>query len=92
MTDTRKTPDALKREYDGDREMYGKTFHHRKTQEDYQLLFPAFHESTNEKLAVYCLCSQSWSKFICPFDKFIESFIEGSATTARETAKATENA
>ena len=84
----RKTIPQLKAEYDRDRHMYGKVFHHWKSGDDYQLLFPIFNEETNEKKAVFCMCAMPWLKFERPFEKFKETFIEGphDAAQAREKA------
>lgn len=76
--DIRKSIHVLKGEYDEDRELYGKPFHHHRTKEDYQLLFPVWDEHSNAKQAVYCLSAMPWLKFVRPFEEFKTSFIEGS--------------
>ena len=77
MTDIRKTIDQLKTEHDEDRKMYGRVFHHKRSKENYQLIFCAFSECGNIKQAVYVLCSMPWLKFVRPFDEFKDSFEEG---------------
>lgn len=77
MTEHRKSIHQLKKEHDEDRKLYGKPFVHRGSGEDYQLLFCAFSESTNEKIAVYCLSAMPWLKFTRPFTEFTERFREG---------------
>lgn len=77
MKDVRKSIHALIVEYNENRGFYGKVFHHKETLEDYQLLYPAWDERTNEKLAVYCLCAMSRLKFTMPFAEFLETFDEG---------------
>lgn len=78
-TQTRKSLQQMKSEYDEDRHLYGKVFHHYKSGDDYQLLFPVWSEETNEKMAVFVLCAMSWLKFVRPFEEFKASFIEGPA-------------
>ena len=77
MTDKRKSIAELKAEYDEDRHLYGKPFYHNKSREDYQLLFPAWDEQSNEKQAVYVLSSMPWLKFTRPFDEFKLKFTQG---------------
>ncbi len=84
----RKTLQQMKSEYDRDREMYGKVFHHYKTGDDYQLLFPVWNEETNDKEAVYVLCAMPWLKFQRPFDEFKSKFIEGPKLSASPEGKA----
>lgn len=88
MPDHRKSIHALISEYNEDREMYGAMFHHRDTGEDYQLLFPAWNEETNEKEAVYCLSAMTRLKFTMPFAEFKEKFVAGSRIALLEAEKA----
>jgi hypothetical protein len=80
MTDSRKSIHQLKVEHDEDRRLYGRSFVHNATGEDYHLLFCAFDEATNEKLAVYGLSAMPWMKFTRPFAEFKERFTEGRST------------
>lgn len=82
-TQTRKSLQQMKAEYDEDRQLYGKVFHHYKQGDDYQLLFPVWSEDKNEKMAVFVLCAMSWLKFVRPFEEFKASFIEGPAKAER---------
>lgn len=82
MADTRKSLQRMKAEYDQDRHLYGKVFHHYKNGDDYQLLYPAWSEDANEKMAVFVLCAMPWLKFTRPFAVFKETFVEGPAVTA----------
>ena len=84
MADVRKSIDQLKREHDEDRALYGKPFFHEKSGQEYQLLFCSFDEATNEKQAVYVLCSMPWLKFTRPFDDFKSKFEEGHASDKKE--------
>lgn len=79
MSDHRKSIHQLKVEHDEDRELYGKPFVHRGSGEEYQLLFCAFDEASNQKIAVYVLCALPWLKFTRPFTEFKERFTEGFA-------------
>ena len=77
MSDNRKSIHQLKVEHDEDRHLYGRSFMHNASGEDYQLLFCAFDEATNEKQAVYVLSAIPWMKFTRPFAEFKERFTEG---------------
>lgn len=74
MSDNRKSIAILKSEVDTFRQYQGKIFNHSKSGEEYQLLFCAFDEATNEIQAVYCLCAMSWLKFTRPMSQFLEKF------------------
>jgi hypothetical protein len=74
MTDNRKSIAILKSEVDTYKQYQNKIFNHTKSGEEYQLLFCAFDESTNQILAVYCLCAMSWLKFVRPMGEFLEKF------------------
>ena len=87
---TRKTLQQIKSEYDQDRKLYGKVFHHYKSGDDYQLLYPSWHEETNEKMAVYVLCAMSWLKFTRPFEEFKAKFIEGPRVAVEAAREKTE--
>lgn len=76
MVDTRKSLPTLKAEVDEYRELVGKTFCHTKSGENYQLLFLAFEESTNDLVAIYVMSAMPWLKFTRPVDQFIEKFEE----------------
>lgn len=76
-SDNRKSIAALKAEHDIYRPINGKIFNHTKSGEEYQLLFTAFNESTNEIEAVYCLCAMTWLKFTRPIGEFLEKFEMG---------------
>jgi hypothetical protein len=78
----RKSLQQMKAEHDQDRQLIGKTFHHYKTGDDYQLLFATWDEETNEKQAVYVLCAMPWLKFNRPFEDFKARFIEGTGLGA----------
>lgn len=84
MSDHRKSIHQLKVEHDQDRELYGKPFVHRGSGEGYQLLFCAFDEGTNQKMAVYCLSAMPWLKFTRPFTEFVERFTQGHAHEMEE--------
>jgi hypothetical protein len=77
MSNTRKSLQKLKEEHDEDRKNYGKIFRHIKSGDTYQLLFPAFDEATNEKLAIYVLVAMPWLKFTRPMTEFLEKFEPG---------------
>lgn len=87
MSDHRKSIHQLKQEYDEDFSLHGKPFIHIGTGEDYQLLFCAFGEVTNEKLAVYCLSAMTWMKYVMPFEDFKEKFKQGRSTDLAESEK-----
>lgn len=88
MTDqVRKSIPVLIAEYDEDRKMYGKTFHHYRTKDDYQLLFPVWQEETNEKMFVYCMSAMPKLKFVRPVAEFKKSFIEGPYAEVSRLAK-----
>ena len=76
MTDVRKTFPQLKTEMDSWRRMYNRTFVHNNTKDQYQLLFVAFDEHTNECQAVYCVCAAPWLKFVRPISEFAEKFTD----------------
>lgn len=83
--DVRKSLPQLIEELDEHRQMDGKRYKHKKSGDKFILMFAAFDEHTNDKLAVYCVAAFSRAKFVCPMDHFIESFeLDTDADTPRE--------
>lgn len=74
--DTRKTLPQLKGEWDKHRRMLNRTFVHKRTGDHYMLIGIAFDEHTNATLAVYCVCSTPWLKFVRGMEEFVDKFDE----------------
>jgi len=71
--DVRKSVSALYHELDDARPYDRKTFLHIK-RDEYQLLFVAFDERTNDAMAVFSMCTLPRLKFTMPLPKFLARF------------------